>query len=66
MRALLAAADNSHTDVTLLSAQTHALDFYRAFGFEPFGERFKMKGIEHQIMYRWRPGSGTASQEPNR
>jgi predicted GNAT family N-acyltransferase len=58
MRALLATADRSQTDVTLLSAQTHALDFYRDFGFQPFGERFKMKGIEHQIMVRWRPGSG--------
>ena len=61
MRALLAVADSSQTDVTLLSAQTHALDFYREFGFQPFGDRFKMKGIEHQIMVRWRPGSGAAS-----
>jgi predicted GNAT family N-acyltransferase len=60
MRALLAAADSAQTDMTLLSAQTHALDFYRQFGFQPFGDRFKMKGIEHQIMYRGRPGSEMA------
>ena len=63
MHALLAAADRSQTDLTLLSAQTHALDFYRQFGFQPFGDRFKMKGIEHQIMFRWRPGSDMAGQE---
>jgi predicted GNAT family N-acyltransferase len=63
MRALLAATDSSQTDLTLLSAQTHALDFYRQFGFQPFGDRFKMKGIEHQIMFRWRPGSDMVGQE---
>jgi predicted GNAT family N-acyltransferase len=61
MRALLAAVDASQTDLTMLSAQTHALNFYRQFGFEPFGDRFVMRGIEHQIMYRWRPGSQMAT-----
>jgi predicted GNAT family N-acyltransferase len=56
MNALLAAADNSKSNLTVLSAQTHALDFYRQFGFLSFGDRFVMRGIEHQLMYRWRPG----------
>ncbi len=60
MRALLAAADSSMTNLVVLSAQTHALDFYRQFGFLSFGDRFVMRGIEHQLMYRWRPGSSLA------
>src|SRR4051794_32672124 len=40
MGALLAVADNSMTNLTVLSAQTHALDFYRQFGFLSFGDRF--------------------------
>jgi predicted GNAT family N-acyltransferase len=57
MRALVAAVDATQTNLTVLSAQTHALDFYRQFGFRPYGDRFIMRGIEHQVMYRWRPGS---------
>jgi predicted GNAT family N-acyltransferase len=60
MRALLEKVDRSGTDLTVLSAQTHALDFYRQFGFQSVGETFKMKGIEHQVMYRWRPASNRA------
>ncbi len=35
-----------------LHAQTHALDFYRAGGFEPDGETFVEAGIAHQRMTR--------------
>jgi predicted GNAT family N-acyltransferase len=65
MRALLAAADISMTNLVVLSAQTHALDFYRQFGFFSFGDRFVMRGIEHQLMYRWRPGSPIAPSRSN-
>ncbi|MFL5762102.1 MAG: GNAT family N-acetyltransferase [Thermomicrobiales bacterium] len=65
MRALLAAVDSTATNLTALSAQTHALDFYRQFGFLPYGDRFVMRGIEHQLMYRWRPGSQWAEAHPD-
>ena len=55
MQRLLEAADETGlTDVTL-SAQTHALDFYRRLGFTPYGRRFAVTGIEHQMMARSRP-----------
>lgn len=34
----------------ILGAQTHALGFYRALGFEPFGPLYQDAGIEHQDM----------------
>jgi predicted GNAT family N-acyltransferase len=55
MRALLSAADAAGMPVVTLSAQTHALDFYGRLGFLPFGERFLVRGIEHQRMARRRP-----------
>ena len=55
MRALLAEADERGMPVVTLSAQTHALDFYRRLGFAPYGDRFLVRGIEHQPMSRRRP-----------
>ena len=55
MDALLAIADQHRFPAVLISAQTHALPFYRRFGFVPYGDRFVVKGIEHQYMARKRP-----------
>ena len=55
MRRLLAAADDAGFDLVTLSAQTHALAFYRRLGFTPFGRRFVVAGVEHQMMSRARP-----------
>lgn len=52
---LIATADERHYPMTLLSAQTHAINFYRDFGFKPFGEVFTVRGIPHQSMSRTRP-----------
>jgi len=52
MAALLQVADNHHFPSVLLSAQTHALPFYALFGFAPYGNRFEVRGIEHQYMER--------------
>ncbi|MGH2562478.1 MAG: GNAT family N-acetyltransferase [Thermomicrobiales bacterium] len=54
MRALLDAADEAGAPTVLLSAQSHAIRFYRRFGFTPYGDRFSAGGIEHQFMYRSR------------
>jgi predicted GNAT family N-acyltransferase len=56
MRELLAAADRSEMPVVTLSAQTHALAFYRRLGFMAYGNRFLVRGVEHQPMVRHRPG----------
>ena len=55
MDALLSIADQHRFPAVLISAQTHALPFYRRFGFVPYGDRFVVKGIEHQYMERRRP-----------
>jgi predicted GNAT family N-acyltransferase len=55
MRALLDAADDAGAPTVLLSAQVHALNFYRRLGFVPYGDRFNAGGIQHQYMYRQRP-----------
>jgi len=52
MRFLLAAADVAGAPFVVLSAQTHALAFYRRLGFVPYGNRFLAVGIEHQMMAR--------------
>jgi predicted GNAT family N-acyltransferase len=52
---LLSIADQHRIPAVLISAQTHALPFYRRFGFVPYGDRFVIKGIEHQYMERKRP-----------
>ncbi|HEY7036887.1 MAG TPA: GNAT family N-acetyltransferase [Thermomicrobiales bacterium] len=55
MRELLAAADRDQIPTVTLSAQTHALAFYRRLGFVPYGNRFLVRGVEHQPMVRHRP-----------
>jgi predicted GNAT family N-acyltransferase len=55
MRTLIAAADRARMQVVTLSAQTHALAFYRRLGFVPYGRRFLVRGVEHQPMARRRP-----------
>ncbi|MCC6791944.1 MAG: GNAT family N-acetyltransferase [Thermomicrobiales bacterium] len=54
MESLLAIADERRIPNVLISAQTHALDFYRRLGFVPYGDRFVVRGIEHQYMERHR------------
>jgi predicted GNAT family N-acyltransferase len=52
LRALVdAARQRGHREV-LLSAQVHALAFYRAEGFEPQGPVYEEAGIPHQAMRR--------------
>jgi predicted GNAT family N-acyltransferase len=55
MKALLAVADRHRFPSVLISAQGHAIPFYRRLGFIPFGDPFMVKGIEHQYMERRRP-----------
>ncbi len=55
MRALVAAADQAKMQTVTLSAQTHAVAFYRRLGFVPYGRRFIVRGVEHQPMVRRRP-----------
>lgn len=52
---LVAAADDADYPMTLLSAQTHAIRFYRQFDYKPFGTVFSVRGIPHQAMSRTRP-----------
>lgn len=52
---LVRAADEAEYPMTLLSAQTHAIHFYREFGYKPFGNIFTVRGIPHQSMSRTRP-----------
>ena len=52
MGVLLAAAERTGIRLVTLSAQTHALGFYRRLGFVPEGDRFAVRGIEHQKMVR--------------
>ncbi len=55
VQALVDAADEADYPMTLLSAQTHAIHFYRGFGYKPFGAVFTVRGIPHQSMSRTRP-----------
>lgn len=55
MRRLLQFADERGYPVVALTAQTHALSFYEAFGFRAYGKRFSVVGIEHQRMERRKP-----------
>jgi predicted GNAT family N-acyltransferase len=52
MRFLLEAADRAGAPAVVLSAQIPALPFYRRLGFTPYGQRFTVRGIEHQPMVR--------------
>lgn len=54
MDALLQIADDHLIPVVTMNAQTHALPFYQRFGFMPYGDRFVVRGIEHQAMVRHR------------
>ena len=50
MQRLLDICREQGVRVVTLNAQTHALSFYEALGFEPVGRRFTMSNIEHQQM----------------
>lgn len=52
MDALLTAAERLGAARVTLSAQTHAIDFYRLLGFEAVGDTFRMSDIEHITMVR--------------
>lgn len=46
-----AARQRGHKEIAL-SAQVHAIRFYRAHGFQPVGEVYQEAGIAHQAMVR--------------
>jgi predicted GNAT family N-acyltransferase len=50
LRRLVQAARDRGDRELLLSAQVHALGFYRAHGFTAFGEAYEEAGIPHQSM----------------
>jgi predicted GNAT family N-acyltransferase len=52
LRALVEAARSRGDKEVLLSAQVHAVGFYRAEGFEPQGPVYEEAGIAHQAMRR--------------
>lgn len=49
---LVEAAKQRGERTLALSAQVHAVDFYRAHGFQPQGEVYQEAGIPHQDMRR--------------
>jgi predicted GNAT family N-acyltransferase len=49
---LIEAARQRGERTIILSAQVHALNFYRAHGFQPQGEVYQDAGIPHQDMRR--------------
>ncbi|CAA0088753.1 Acetyltransferase [Zhongshania aliphaticivorans] len=48
--AAIAYAKSQNWRLVTLSAQDHAIGFYAAAGFTPYGERFMDAGIPHQAM----------------
>lgn len=50
LRRLVEAARERGDREALLSAQVHALDFYRGHGFTAYGEVYNEAGIPHQAM----------------
>jgi len=50
LRQLMRAARERHDREIVLSAQVHAVPFYREHGFEVFGEVYEEAGIPHQDM----------------
>jgi predicted GNAT family N-acyltransferase len=52
LEALVDAARRRGDREIALSAQAHAVAFYRAYGFEPVGEVYEEAGIPHQAMVR--------------
>lgn len=54
MRLLLRVADESGATTVRLSAQGHAIPFYRRLGFIAIGAPYEIRGMSHQLMSRWR------------
>lgn len=52
LKALIDAAERRGDREIALSAQLHAVDFYRTHGFEPVGDVYEEAGIPHQAMVR--------------
>jgi predicted GNAT family N-acyltransferase len=52
LEALVAEASRQGMTRLVLSAQTHALDFYARFGFAPEGAVYDEAGLPHQTMRR--------------
>ena len=52
LAALVQAARRRGDRELALSAQVHAVEFYRAHGFAPVGEVYEEAGIRHQAMVR--------------
>jgi predicted GNAT family N-acyltransferase len=50
LRHLMNAAREAGLPGVVLNAQSHALEFYRRYGFKPEGEAFLEAGIPHQVM----------------
>jgi predicted GNAT family N-acyltransferase len=55
LHSLIDAARRRGDREVMLSAQVHAVDFYRAHGFAPEGEVYEEAGIAHQAMIRALP-----------
>jgi predicted GNAT family N-acyltransferase len=55
LHSLIEAARRRGDREVMLSAQVHAVDFYRAHGFAPEGEVYEEAGIAHQAMIRALP-----------
>ena len=52
LKALIDAAERRGDREIALSAQLHAVEFYRTHGFEPVGDIYEEAGIPHQTMVR--------------
>jgi predicted GNAT family N-acyltransferase len=52
LHSLIEAARRRGDREVMLSAQVHAVEFYRAHGFAPEGEVYEEAGIAHQAMVR--------------
>lgn len=52
LKALIDAAERRGDREIALSAQLHAVEFYRTQGFEPVGDVYEEAGIPHQAMVR--------------
>jgi predicted GNAT family N-acyltransferase len=50
MEVMMADASEAGSEYVILNAQTHALEFYRRFGFQTVGDVFTMSRIPHQVM----------------
>ena len=52
LKALIDTAERRGDREIALSAQLHAVEFYRTHGFEPVGDVYEEAGIPHQAMVR--------------